>query len=103
MDMPLRVENGYIADHVNHNTLDNRKRNLRICTKEQNSRNRSTQSDNTSGVPGVSWCKREKRWIVRIALGSSRRYQVGRFINKNDAIVARSAAVDKFYGEYGNL
>jgi len=41
-----------VIDHKNHNTLDNRKENLRICSKQQNSHNRKKQI-NTSGVKGV--------------------------------------------------
>ena len=42
-----------VIDHKNHQTLDNRKKNLRICTKQQNNSNSRKQINNTSGFKGV--------------------------------------------------
>lgn len=47
-------------DHKNRDTFDNRKSNFRECTYQQNSSNRSKQSDNTSGIIGVIWRKDNK-------------------------------------------
>ena len=49
-------------DHINHNGLDNRKENLRICTNRQNSRNRKASKRNTSGIKGVSRHKLSNKW-----------------------------------------
>jgi len=43
-----------VVDHINHNTLDNRKENLRVCINKQNLRNQKINKNNTSGVKGVS-------------------------------------------------
>lgn len=53
-------------DHSNHNKLDNRKVNLRICTRSQNQANRLKQQGTTSKYKGVSWHKRAKKWVARI-------------------------------------
>ena len=52
---------GMVVDHINHDTLDNRKENLRLCTRSQNGMNRKgPPSNSTSGVRGVSWKKQYK-------------------------------------------
>lgn len=43
-----------IPDHINRKAFDNRSANLREGTYRDNSKNRSTRSDNTSGKQGVS-------------------------------------------------
>ena len=47
------VPKGMFVDHINHNTLDNRRENLRICTQSQNSHNAVLSTRNSSGYKGV--------------------------------------------------
>lgn len=50
-----------VIDHKNHNKLDNRKMNLRVCRQQKNTFNTGIRSNNTSGVTGVSWDKEKHR------------------------------------------
>ncbi len=52
------------VDHINGDTLDNRRANLRVCTAEQNAHNARLRLDNQSGYKGVSYSK--GRWMARV-------------------------------------
>mgnify|MGYP003659297872 CR=1 FL=1 len=81
------MPDGYI-DHINGIRDDNRMCNLRVVTRTENNRNRCTNKNNTSGVNGVSWCKRTKSWLVTICIKSKMKY-LGRFKDKDEAIKKR--------------
>lgn len=60
----MQCPDGYQVDHINHNTLDNRRSNLRICTASQNTTYKRLMPTR-SGHRGVSWNERYKRWKVQ--------------------------------------
>lgn len=88
-----------VVDHINHNTLDNRKNNLRVCTKQQNEMNKLLYSHNTSGVSGVSYYKRKEKWASKIIVNNKTIF-LGYFDNKEDAIGVRKQAEKEYYGKY---
>lgn len=55
-----------LIDHINHNPLDNRKQNLRVCNNSDNSLNQKISKRNTSGITGVGFCQRKQKWRARI-------------------------------------
>lgn len=89
-------------DHINGNRMDNRKINLRICTSSQNSKNRKLQKNNKSGYKGVSYRKRDKKWIVYICVNRKNKY-IGIFKNIKDASNAYNIAAVQYYKEFANL
>ncbi len=57
------------VDHKNHNTLDNRKENLRITNVPDNSKNRENRNrNNKSGYRNVCWMKSENAWVVQLSI-----------------------------------
>lgn len=78
------------VDHINHNTLDNRKSNLRVVTKSQNQMN--------SNHTGVSE-KNDGRFYAYIKL-HGKMLNLGVYIDKEEALFARWAAEELLFGEY---
>ena len=58
--------NGLEIDHINRNIFDNRKCNLRTCSRVDNIRNREKLITNTSGYKGVTYHKHSKCWVAQI-------------------------------------
>lgn len=87
------------VDHINHNKLDNRKDNLRVCSRLQNSHNRGDIVTNTSGFRGVQWEKRFNRWRSRIKV-NGKDIHLGLFEDYDEAVNARKEAEIKYYGEF---
>ena len=82
-------------DHINHDKQDNRIENLRSVTHEENMKNRSLQSNNTSGVIGVCWFKNLNKWVANIKVDNKQKH-LGYFLDFNDAVRARKLAEIKF-------
>lgn len=78
-------------DHINGVRDDNRLANLRLVTNAENHRNQSMRADNTSGVLGVRWGKRERKWRAEIKIDGRRRH-LGYFDTLDAAAAARARA-----------
>lgn len=91
---------GMEVDHENGNTLDNRRCNLVVKSKSGNQRNARKSIANTSGVTGVSFHSRIKKWIAVIRVEGKQKH-LGTFNLKEDAINARKTA-EKQYGYHEN-
>lgn len=90
------------VDHINGDKIDNRLVNLRSATRETNGRNLSIKSNNTSGVNGVYWNKKDRRWVAYGKL-DHRMVVIGRFKEKQEASAARQlwSAANGFHENHG--
>lgn len=89
-------------DHINGDKSDNRLVNIRAVTQSENCKNHKKSTRNTSGVTGVGWCKREKKWEVKIFTNWKNQF-LG-YYDDFDAAVARrkSAEIEKgFHPNHG--
>lgn len=84
------------VDHIFHDTLDNRKSHLRIVTYSENQQNTRMNKNNTSGIKGVTWHKRDKRWKARIKV-NQKYINLGSFNTKEEAKQAREIAEEKYF------
>lgn len=92
------------VDHIygNKTRHDNRKSNLRVCTRGQNSRNKIDMSNNTSGCIGVVWHKHANKWMASLTVNNESIY-LGLFANKQDAIKARIEAEKKYFKDFAPI
>ena len=65
----LGAQDGELVDHRNHNTLDNRKINLRKATYQENNRNKTVENKQ-SKYAGVSYDNKRNSWIARIKINN---------------------------------
>jgi hypothetical protein len=98
----LGVPKEILIDHINGNSLDNRKQNLRLCTKIQNCQNQKIRSDNTSGFKGVYKPLNRNTWCANIT-HSKKRIHLGVFKTKEEAAHAYNKAALKYHGEFARV
>lgn len=78
------LNKGEMVDHINHDRLDNRRSNLRVCTTLQNSHNFKKYKGSTSKYKGLCWDKTRNKWKVEIRFDQIK-YMVGRFDDEDEA------------------
>lgn len=93
----LDAKEGEIVDHINHNTLDNRKINLRIVTAQQNSFN--CQDTKGRCLPKGIYQTRNGKYIVRICI-NGKRINLGTYESVEEASSVREDADIKYYKDY---
>jgi len=98
----LDAKPGVSVDHINGNTLDNRKENLRICTSAENTRNSRKYSTNVSGCKGVSYIEWRNKWASKITF-NYKKYFLGYYNTREDAFEAYKAKAKEFFGEYARF
>ena len=98
------------ADHIFHNTLDNRRCKLRICTSAQNGQNRLPKKDGSSSFKGVIWYKgrlyKGKRYKGKwsaLVVCEGKRIFLGLFADEIDAAKAYDRKAKELYGEFAYL
>ena len=88
-----------VVDHINHDTTDNRRINLRICEQAENNMNSGISKLNSSGIIGLCIDKTTGKWKAQISYQNNVIY-LGLFQDKRDAIIARLNAEVKYFGKF---
>lgn len=97
--MGCKYKDGLQVDHINHNTLDNRKCNLRYCTGQENNQNRRKPITNTTGYKGVYVSTGENRWRARCK-HNGKNIQIGTYGSPMEAAIAYDRAIIELHGEF---
>jgi len=90
------------GDHQNHNTLDNRRSNIRICTSRQNSMNRKPDQNTSSKYKGVSWENSRNKWQAHITIKGKKKH-LGYFQTEELAALTYNEAAKKYFKEFAYL
>lgn len=91
---------GMEVDHINHDKLDNRKSNLRLCTSIENGFNRPMSPENKSGHAGVYWDRTTNRWIALLKCQGKSYSKTFRTIE--GALAYRKELVERYFGVFAN-
>lgn len=81
-----RPLNGKVIDHIDGDTLNNQRKNLRIVTNRENlsKRRERLQGKTSSRYVGVGWHKRDQKWFAQIYIQGRKKF-LGYFLNEESA------------------
>jgi hypothetical protein len=97
--MVMLPDPGQEIDHINHNTLDNRRANLRLCSRGENASNLRRSTRNTSGFKGVSWDRSKQKWEANIVQRGKQHF-LGYFPTLESAAHAYNVAATEHFGDF---
>ena len=95
-------EDGMYVDHINNDSLDNRKVNLRVCTIKQNNQNVKARKSLTGKYRGVRYNKTNKNYRARITCDGIA-HEIGSFESEDDAVLAYNNKAQELFGEYAYI
>ena len=98
----LKTPKGMETDHIDGDGLNNQRKNLRICSGPENKRNVGLTTKNTSGLKGVSFYKRNKKWRAKICV-NNKHFHLGYFESKIEAYEVYCKACIRYHGKFAKI
>lgn len=86
-------------DHIDGNPGNNKIENLRRCTKSENNWNSVKRKDNSSGIKGISWHKKDGKWHARLMVDKQNVY-LGAYTDIAEAAKAVTLARAHYHGAF---
>lgn len=101
----INPPSGMKVDHKNHDGLDNRRENLRVCTQSQNCANRRKRKNCSSRYKGVSFSKPKGKWqAYSKQFGKEGKIiHIGYFLTEQEAAAAYNEKALEHFGEFAHL
>jgi hypothetical protein len=96
------VEPTNFLDHINGVKGDNRIKNLRGATNQENCRNRGKFLNNAASYKGVSWCKLTKKYHAQCQV-DGKKHHLGRYPTPEEAHAAYVAFATEHHGEFARV
>lgn len=93
------IPDGLLVDHINHDTLDNTRQNLRLATRAQQQANRRKTKPSKSLHKGVSWDSLKRKWRVR-PMVNGKKTDLGYFEDELTAAEAYATFIKRACGEF---
>ena len=90
------------VDHVRHDSLDHRRRRLRVCTIRENNLNSRGSTRGTSRFKGVYWCSTNQQWRVSTGV-RGQKVCFGPFPTEGDAARCYNEYAQKHFGPMAYL
>lgn len=100
--MGLKWGDIMIVDHIDFNTLNNQRVNLRLCTKQQNAFHSRKYSGTSSKYKGVTFDSARKLWKAKIGINGKEIYG-GRFVTEKEAALKANELMLKHHKEFAVL
>lgn len=97
----MNAKKGMVVDHINGDTLDNRRRNLQVCFQRENLRKQRKRISNKSGTPGVFWCHHlpTPKWKAFIKKDGVYKH-LGYFNTYDEAVSCRLKYEKEYFGDF---
>jgi hypothetical protein len=91
----IKIPKGMVTDHINHDGLDNREKNLRAVTRKQNAYNRIKRKGTSSQYKGVCLRKNYRDWIAQ-----TDDFYIGQFKTAHQAALAYDLWANNLFGGF---